>query len=214
MSCSACRLSVRTLALADHARSASRALLVDGLSTYPNEWHCGFAPHFRLLELPAEAIARSRAARRSFAVSKVSSIPARAAGSRPVLMKSRVMTRGFSARGAPPCFLTNINHGPPTRMQYGLIAGRFLQIMLPTPSVRKPRPNGLIRTGLLTLWRSHTGLSPPLRWPARQSRSTSYGISESVEGDEQLLRWQSRSPDWTHVCALRSMPFMERNGRA
>ena len=27
-------------------------------------------------------------------------------------------------------------------MQYGLIAGRFLQIMLPTPSVRKPRPNG------------------------------------------------------------------------
>ena len=33
-------------------------------------------------------------------------------------------------------------------MQYGLIAGRFLQIMLPTPSVRKPRQNGLIRTGL------------------------------------------------------------------
>jgi hypothetical protein len=45
----------------------------------------------------AEAIARSSAARSSLAVSRVSSIPARAPGSRPILMKSRVMT---SAAGA------------------------------------------------------------------------------------------------------------------
>src|SRR5216684_4539929 len=77
----------------------------------------------------AAAIARSRAARSSLAVPNVSSIPARAPGSRAVLMKSSVMTSPSGAWRAWSYATTACESGNHSSPRFAMPSARAISIM-------------------------------------------------------------------------------------